>query len=46
LPPANLDGVESFMGAIPEAGAHTDALLRELGFSSERVAALREAGAI
>jgi crotonobetainyl-CoA:carnitine CoA-transferase CaiB-like acyl-CoA transferase len=46
LPPASLDGVEPFMGDIPEVGAHTDAVLRELGFATERIATLRKAGAI
>ena len=30
----------------PELGEHTDAVLRELGFSAEEIAALRKAGAV
>jgi crotonobetainyl-CoA:carnitine CoA-transferase CaiB-like acyl-CoA transferase len=46
LPPVNLDGVEPVMGSVPEVGANTDAILRELGFTSERIVELRETGAI
>ena len=34
------------MGAVPGLGEHTDAVLAELGFTDDDVAALREQGAI
>ncbi len=46
LPPANLDNMEAFMGSVPAVGAHTDAILRELGFAAERIEELRQTGAI
>ena len=46
VPPVNLNDVEPLMGAVPEVGAHTEPILRELGFSAERIARLREAKAI
>ncbi len=44
LPPAALDGAEPRMGAIPEVGEHTGAILAELGYAPATVAAWREAG--
>ena len=46
LPPVNLGGTEPLMGSVPEVGAHTEAILRELGFPADRIAELRQAGAI
>ena len=46
LPPANLDAVDPLMGAVPETGANTEAILRELGFTAQRIVELRDAGAI
>jgi itaconate CoA-transferase len=46
LPPINLDAVEPCLGDVPALGAHTDAVLRELGFTTERIAEWREAGAV
>ena len=46
LPPANLEGIEPSMGPIPEVGAHTDAILRELAYSADDIARLHEAGAV
>ncbi len=40
LPPANLSGVEPAMGAIPALGAHTAAILTELGYGASDVEAL------
>jgi len=46
LPPANLDGVEPAMGAVPSLGQHTEAVLRSLGYSSAVIASMRASGAI
>lgn len=46
LPPMNLEGFEAAMGAIPAVGAHTDEVLRELGFDPATVAAMRSQGAV
>ena len=40
-PPAMLRGVEARMDAVPALGEHTDAVLRELGVSNERIDRLR-----
>jgi itaconate CoA-transferase len=45
-PPFNLDGMEPRMDAIPAVGEHTEAVLRELGYSGIEVERLRRAGAI
>ena len=36
-PPFNLDGFEPRMAAVPELGAHSRAILSELGFSSREI---------
>jgi itaconate CoA-transferase len=45
-PPAMPDGWTPRMDPIPALGEHTEAILREVGLSSESIADLREAGAI
>jgi itaconate CoA-transferase len=45
-PPFNLDGMEPRMDAIPAVGEHTEAVLRELGYSGLEVQRLRRDGAI
>ncbi len=47
LPPGNWDdGDGPRMDPVPALGEHTDALLAELGYSAEAVAALRAAQAV
>ncbi len=49
LPPGNWDDVDNpgpRMDPVPALGQHTDAILAELGFDAEAIAALRAAGAI
>ncbi len=45
-PPFNFDGMEIPMGAIPDVGEHTDAILRELGIEGGTVAEWRRAGIV
>ncbi|NKY25256.1 CaiB/BaiF CoA transferase family protein [Nocardia gamkensis] len=46
LPPAILAGFEPPMGPVPGLGAHTDAVLTELGCTAMDIEALRDAGVI
>jgi itaconate CoA-transferase len=46
LPPALPDCVRPVMGPVPGLGEHTDAVLGELGYSSETIAGLRAERAI
>jgi itaconate CoA-transferase len=45
-PPTVSDGYDALMGAVPDVGEHTEALLGELGFDNSTVAAWRSAGTI
>ncbi|WP_284617175.1 CaiB/BaiF CoA transferase family protein [Aquabacterium humicola] len=46
LPPGRNDAYTPRMDAVPGLGQHTDAILGELGFSVERIAAMRRDGAL
>jgi itaconate CoA-transferase len=46
IPPVTMQGVESFMGPIPDVGEHTDSILKELDFDSQAMHVLRENGVI
>jgi itaconate CoA-transferase len=46
LPPANVEGVESVLKAVPALGEHTERILQEIGYGSGDVARLREAGVV
>jgi crotonobetainyl-CoA:carnitine CoA-transferase CaiB-like acyl-CoA transferase len=45
-PPVSINNEEPRMGPIPALGAHTDAILRELGYDAATTAALRAEGTI
>jgi itaconate CoA-transferase len=46
LPPITLDGPQARMGPVPALGAHTEALLVELGYTTTRIEELRAEGAV
>lgn len=46
LPPGRTDAYEPRMDGVPGLGQHTDAILRELGWSDEAIEAMRGEGAI
>ncbi len=46
LPPFTFTDQEAAVGGVPSVGQHTDPILAELGFSPERIAAMRRAGAV
>jgi itaconate CoA-transferase len=46
LPPFIFSDQEAAMGDVPSIGQHTDEVLAEIGFSEERINAMRAAGAV
>jgi crotonobetainyl-CoA:carnitine CoA-transferase CaiB-like acyl-CoA transferase len=46
LPPFLYPEEEAPMGDVPAVGQHTEAVLGEIGFSAQRIEAMRAAGAI
>jgi itaconate CoA-transferase len=46
LPPGKSDSFEYRMDAIPALGAHTDAILSDLGYEREQIKALHEQGIV
>jgi formyl-CoA transferase len=46
LPPFTFVDQEAAMGDVPSVGQHTDEVLAEIGFSRDRIAAMRTADAI
>ena len=46
VPPFNIEGAEPRMGGVPALGAHTDSVLREVGFAPDEIAHLRRIGVI
>jgi itaconate CoA-transferase len=46
IPPADIEGVEPVMGAVPAVGQHTDDILSEIGFDASTIAAWRQQGVV
>jgi itaconate CoA-transferase len=46
VPPFTLDDLELAMGPVPALGAHTDAILQEIGFDAAVIAEWRRAGIV
>jgi formyl-CoA transferase len=46
VPPVEMTGFTPAMGAVPALGQHTDAILHELGFDHDAIAAWRQKGTI
>ena len=46
LPPYQFTDFEAVMGDVPSVGQHTDAILAELGYTAEEIAAMRSGGAL
>jgi len=46
LPPFQFTDQEAPVGDVPSVGQHTDQVLAEIGFSGDRIAAMRQAGAV
>jgi crotonobetainyl-CoA:carnitine CoA-transferase CaiB-like acyl-CoA transferase len=44
--PFNIEGAEEAASEVPGVGQHTDAILQELGYDAEAIAALRANGAV
>jgi itaconate CoA-transferase len=45
-PPVDIAGVEPVMGPVPALGAHTDAILHELGRTDDQIVSLRDRGVV
>jgi itaconate CoA-transferase len=46
LPPANVEGLETVLRAVPDVGEHTDKVLAELGYAPDDIERLREEGVV
>jgi crotonobetainyl-CoA:carnitine CoA-transferase CaiB-like acyl-CoA transferase len=46
LPPFTFTDVEMGMGPVPAIGQHADAVLAELGYGAQEIAAMRASGAV
>lgn len=46
LPPFAFTDEEAPMGDVPSVGQHTDQVLAEIGYSADRIASMRAAGAV
>ena len=46
LPPANVEGLDTVLRAVPDVGEHTSKILTELGYAPNDIERLREEGAV
>jgi itaconate CoA-transferase len=46
LPPATMPDFEARLGRVPALGEHTEGILKEFGYSSEDIVALRAVGVV
>jgi itaconate CoA-transferase len=46
LPPANVEGLDPVLKAVPDVGEHTAKILAELGYAPNDIERLREKGVV
>jgi crotonobetainyl-CoA:carnitine CoA-transferase CaiB-like acyl-CoA transferase len=46
LPPANVEGLDTVLKAVPDVGEHTPKVLAELGYHADDIERLRKEGVV